>query len=344
MRNNNGKCKDGKTGRKFKIFAISAGVLALGLAGALLLQNAAGRDKNELTKTAAANEPATVPSQADIGTIYYQGKQYKYNEDLQNILFMGIDRKEALPLQVNPGNAGQADAIMILTLDKRNKTVSVLQISRDTMTDITVYDALGTDYTTTYMQLATQYAFGTGGSNSCWAMKKTVSKLLYDLPVSGYISLGIDGIREMNDLVGGVTLTMPRDYSYIDPAFTEGQVVTLTGDQAERFVRYRDITITGSNTERMERQTQYFAEYLNLMLDKSQDTWYEEDNLLSELQPYMLTDLSEDELPEITGYQYEQRASYIPGEVRSGAEHDEFYVDETALKDLMINMFYKPVR
>ena len=85
------------------------------------------------------------------------------------------------------------------------------------MTDIDIYDANGNYYTSVNAQLATQYAYGNAEQSSCWAKKKTVSELLFDLPIDGYVSLNIDAISTMNDAVGGVEITIPEDYTVIDP-------------------------------------------------------------------------------------------------------------------------------
>ena len=75
-----------------------------------------------------------------------------------------------------PGDAGQADCIMLLSLDKETKEGRILQINRNTMTQIDTYDSTGSAFGTVNAQLATQYAYCIGGSRSCWATEKTVKK------------------------------------------------------------------------------------------------------------------------------------------------------------------------
>ena len=190
-------------------------------------------------------------------SIFYNGKEYVYNKNLTNVLFMGIDKDAEVSLSNMPGTSGQADCLMVISLDKSNETARVLQVSRDTMTDVDLFDVSGKYYTTVQAQIATQYAYGNGVQSSCFATKKTVSELLYDLPIDGYLSLNLSAISILNDAVGGVTVTVPEDYTDIDPAFTAGTTITLTGEQAEKYVRKRDITVLGSNNGRMQRQMQY---------------------------------------------------------------------------------------
>lgn len=118
-------------------------------------------------------------------SIFYNGKEYVYNKNLTNVLFMGIDKDAEVSLSNMPGTSGQADCLMVISLDKSNETARVLQVSRDTMTDVDLFDVSGKYYTTVQAQIATQYAYGNGVQSSCFATKKTVSELLYDLPIDG---------------------------------------------------------------------------------------------------------------------------------------------------------------
>ena len=106
-------------------------------------------------------------------------------------------------------------------------------------------------------QLALAHTYGSGGSDSSLNAVKAVSNLLGGVKIDHYMTLTMDAVGKINDLVGGVTLTIPEDYTSIDPSFKKGATVTLKGEQAEKYVRYRDITETGSNEGRMERQTQF---------------------------------------------------------------------------------------
>lgn len=284
-----------------------------------------------------------VVSQSDSSrnTIVYEGNTYEYNSNLENYLFLGVDKKEEVVLRDTPGIAGQADCVMVLSMDRETKEGRILQISRDSMTDVDIYDANGNYYTTIKAQIAAQYAYGNGKDTSCWAMKKTVSKLLYDLPLDGCISLNIEGIRAMNDAVGGVTVTIPEDYTAIDPAFVKGNQITLTGEQAERYVRYRDTERQGSNHERMRRQVQYLPALISAIRKQagnSGDFYGTYQNILA---PYMVTDMNADQINRLSEYQLSAEVEYVPGEAVPGEYNEEFIVNEEELKKLLIKMFYK---
>ena len=331
--------------RNKKIKTVLLPLCAILLAFVLLLAIASMLEKktSQSGKTQDSGSKEEVVSQADSNhnTIVYEGNTYEYNSNLENYLFLGVDTKEEVVLQDTPGTAGQADCIMILSMDKETREGKILQISRDSMTDVDLYDANGNYYTTINAQIATQYAYGNGKDTSCWAMKKTVSELLYGLPLDGYISLNIEGIRAMNDAVGGVTITIPEDYTFIDPAFVEGSQITLTGEQAERYVRYRDINQQGSNNGRMKRQVQYIPALISAIREQagsSGDFYGTYQNILA---PYMVTDMSVDQINRLSDYALSDEVAYVPGEAVPGEQNEEFVVNEEELKELLIKMFYK---
>lgn len=280
----------------------------------------------------------------ETGVVFYQGKKYQYNKDLVNVLFLGIDTTESVNIQEMPGTAGQSDCILILSMDQKEKTIRILQISRDTMTDVDLYDVMGNYFSSIQAQIAVQYAYGNGEKSSCWAARKTVSELLYSLPVDAYISMNLEGISVVNDAVGGVTLTLTEDATEIDKAFRKGESITLTGEQAEAFVRYRDTDVSGSNQSRMERQMQYIPALLKTVREKvgSGGDYYQ--TFYSLLEPYTVTDLNANQINQLALCDFlEDETETVPGTLQAGEEHDEFYVDEDALYDLIIKMFYREV-
>lgn len=284
------------------------------------------------------------PSQAPADVIAYEGVQYRYNTELTNILFLGVDKNEPVTLQDTPGTAGQSDCIMILSLNREDNTARILQVPRDTMTDVDLYDASGNYYTSVQAQVATQYAYGVGEEQSCWAAKKTISELLFGLQIDAYISLDIAAIPMLNDAVGGVTVTIPEDYTDVDPAFIQGATISLTGEQAERYVRYRDVDQFGSNVGRMERQTQYIPALISTVKSKVGNTGSLYEDFYPVLRPYMVTDMSADQINALSKYSYQpDLTEYIPGEIRMGAQNEEFYADDVELKKLILNLFYKTV-
>ena len=106
-----------------------------------------------------------------------------------------------------------------------------------------------------------EYAFGDGKEKSCQYMVDAVSKLFYGIPINGYVAFNMETISQLNDAVGGVTVTVPEGENISDK-LKSGETVTLNGDDAVSFVRYRDTSVEGSNNLRIARQKQYLINFL----------------------------------------------------------------------------------
>lgn len=269
--------------------------------------------------------------------IEYNGETYEYDYDVTNILFLGIDNAGEVQ-EYEEGYAGQSDTLILLSMNKKTESTTILEISRDSMVDVDVYDRNDKLIGKERMQIATQFAYGDGKESSCYRASKAVSSLLWDVPIDAYIALNVDGIAEITNLMGGVEITVPEDYTYIEPEFEAGATLNLKGEAAERYVRYRDTDVTGSNNQRMERQTQ-FLEALAMQLVGKDAGWYQ--NLWEESEAYVTTNVEVDEMEQLANYTMLEEAIIVPGEVREGDKHDEFIVDNEKLKEIIIKLFYK---
>lgn len=301
--------------------------------------------KNTVSRAEGAVAPEILPDEEgfDENTIEWNGVMYTRNTKLKNILLLGIDKSvheiESADLDQEPG--GRADAIAVLVMDSEKKTVQVLEISRDTMTDIDIYGVDDVYLYSTPQQIALQYSVANSMRRGNWMMKNTVSELLYGVPLHGTAALTMDGISKIVDAAGGITLSMQEDYTWIDPAFKKGETITMNGDQAYRFIRYRDTDTTGSNDDRMQRHIQV----LRALTDKMHGIDDATLNLLKKVaEPYLESDVDAQTLKELSQYEFLENIDILPGETHAGENHDEYYIDETALRQLVIETFYQPVK
>ena len=86
-------------------------------------------------------------------------------------------------------------------------------------------------------QLALAHTYGSGEEDSCENTVLAVSNLLYGMEIDHYVSLTMDGVALLNDLVGGVPVEVLDDFSGIDDSLVQGETVTLRGRQALTYVR-----------------------------------------------------------------------------------------------------------
>lgn len=223
-------------------------------------------------------------------TLQYNGRTLTYRrQELTNLLLIGVDWMEES--EASARYAGQADFLLLLTLDQRSRTVSALQLDRDTITDIRVFGPFG-DYTgITQTQLCLSYAYGRTKAESAQSTVWSVSRLLGGIPIDGYLVMEMGGIAALNDALGGVSVTLEEDFSALDPQMTQGASLTLRGSQAEYFVRARMSVGDGTNVGRMRRQRAFIQAAAELFAQRVNEDMNYAGTVLDALSGYLTTDL-----------------------------------------------------
>ncbi|MCR5665041.1 MAG: LCP family protein [Oscillospiraceae bacterium] len=259
------------------------------------------------------------------------GVSYRRDGSIRAYLFLGVD-DVGLSYE-NYGRGGRTDTILLFVKD--GSSLRILEISRDTMTEVDTYDTAGDYLSTGVMQINMQYSFGDSPRRSAYLTKRTVSALLGGIPISGAVSLNMSGIAPIVDALGGIDVHMEEDCSYIDPAYVPDADVHMNGAEAELFIRWRDKSAVGSNDARMSRHTWFIRQ----MLEQGDEDSIS--RLLTVAGPYMDTDMTGDEIADLYACELAETIR-LPGETRRGAIHDEFYVNEDELEEILIRLFYRP--
>ena len=157
--------------------------------------------------------------------------------------------------------------------------------------------------------------------------------------------MSLSSIGAINDLVGGVTVTIEDDFSKEDPSLVMGSTVTLNAKQAESFVRGRMSVADGSNENRMKRQNQYLAEYKKLFMEKCAASERFVLNAYKDMDSYMVTDLSGNDCSKIAkailknDYLGNMEISGTVGEDHLG--YATFEPDHESIRDIVIDLFYE---
>ena len=237
------------------IWLLGAGVL---LVLAVLLLYAVGRRLETSGQSQQRGELAQTEQEQ---TCVVDGITYRKRSDIMSILIMGVDR-DSTQQSDSPYEGGQADFQRLIVLDTAHGTVQQLKIDRDTITDVVMLGYLGSPIGTQKMQISLAHGFGDGKEESCEYAQQAVEALLGEDTVDYYLAMNLDGIPTLNDLAGGVTVTLEDDFSAMDPAMVQGATLTLHGKQAEYFVRSRMNIGEGTNEARMVRQEAYLEQLL----------------------------------------------------------------------------------
>lgn len=281
------------------------------------------------------------------GVITYNGRQYKYNNNIHTYLLMGIDKEGPVEPTEGFGNGGQSDAMFLIVTNSDDETISVISINRNTMTRIHMYGATGDDLGTAELQICLQHAYGDGMQLSCSRTVEAVSHLFYGLPIDGYLSINLDAIPVMNDTVGGTTVTVLNDISYPGRGVDlhEGEVVTLNGEEAYWYIRGRDVNEFDSATYRLRRQEQFITAFTAQLKGYAAGSVSKAVKIYDSVSEYLVTSVDfVDLITELMAYEYDDSRMYtVPGETVMGETYEEYYVDDDALYDLIIQVFYEEV-
>ena len=290
-----------------------------------------------------SNVQITGSEMLENGTIRYKGRLYRYNDKVTTILLMGIDGVEKGTFDGKYGNENQSDVNVLAIFDDYNKKLSLVQISRDAMCEIEVLDEAGNYLGPANTQLALAYSYGDGEDFSCELSSHAVSNILHGINVPAYASIYMDGIYDLVDIIGGVEVTPYKSFG----KFTEGQSITLKGSLTEQYIRPRAHTIEGNN-ERMQRQNQVLLGMVHEGLRSAKNDPMNipniymgvKDNVTTNLSPTMMVYLAKLAI----NLNFDGKIQTVPGESTLGEDnHAEFNIDEDALTQMIVDLYYIPV-
>ncbi|MBP3953168.1 LCP family protein [Bacillus suaedae] len=143
---------------------------------------------------------------------------------------INIEEKEPLSFLItgvdSRGNdhKGRSDTIIIMTVNPSKQSVKMLSLPRDTRTEI-----IGRG---TIEKINHAYAYG-----GVEMAMDTVENFL-NIPLDHYVSVNMEGFKELVDAMGGVTVENAFAFSSGGFSFNEGEVF-LSGDEALAYSRMR---------------------------------------------------------------------------------------------------------
>ncbi len=144
-------------------------------------------------------------------------EEVKFQErDPFSVLLMGVDERK--------NDKGRSDTMIVLTVNPDTKSVKMLSIPRDTLTDIVGHG--------TRDKINHAYAFG-----GVEMAMDTVEEML-DIPIDYYVQINMEGFEEIVDSVGGITVNNDLSFDAGGYSFPEGQV-DLNGKKALAYTRMR---------------------------------------------------------------------------------------------------------
>ena len=292
--------------------------------------------KNAMTDDGSGMDVTTTGAQNEGDTIRYKGKLYRYNTKVSSILLMGIDdfSKDGY---YHYGNSNQADVNVLAVLDPVNEKLSFISVSRDTICRFEVFDEEGVSQGMANGQLALAYSFGNDPAQGCEITTDAVSRLFYDLKIPAYGSIYMNGIIDLVDTVGGITITDDN-----------GQQRSLNGYQTQNYIQYREHTVDGNN-ERMDRQSKVMKALVAKLLEYAKQDPSSVLGIYNDVKDDVETNIS----PSMIVYLAQQAAKLsfdgsidkVPGQsvLNEDSGFAEFIIDDDAFFELLLDTFYIPV-
>ncbi|MBS4204763.1 LCP family protein [Lederbergia citrea] len=253
-------------------------------------------------------------------------KKVDPNIDNVSVLFIGIDGSE----KRGTGDHTRSDALMLATLNEKEKSVKLLSIPRDSYVYI---KEVG--YSTKI-----NHAHSYGGPK---ATIETVEDLL-DIPVDYYVRLDFNAFMKVVDALGGIDVEVPYTFSEQNSKDKAGAIKleegmqTLDGEQALALARTRKLD---SDLERGKRQQEIMKAIVKKAASGTSVLKYSQ--VIEAIGSSMLTNMTFDEMKAFIDYgisgnlnietlQVAGADSYIPNS--SGNNVYYYQLDEEALAEL----------
>ena len=191
---------------------------------------------NLQTDTRQSSTSAILPTETMQSTaaVSDQDRLYTRRDGVYNILCAGRDEA-----------AYNTDVLMLVSFDTPNGQVSVVQIPRDTYLDGGKVNALWAKKRNTAKRNGSSSVDTDAMDMLCRTLEETLC-----IRIDHWVLCNLQAFREAVDALGGVTVDVPCDMDYDDPAqnlsiHLSAGTQLLNGTQAEGLVRFRSGYVRG---------------------------------------------------------------------------------------------------
>lgn len=291
----------------------------------------------------------------DDNTVIYNGSRYKYNENITSVLCMGIDYyKDSTGPSAGIGKAGQTDALYLLVIDTATGKVSALAIPRDTIAEVDIYSKSGSYSGVKKTQICLAFAYGDGKEKSCENVIRSVSRLLYGMPISSYFAIDYRSLKNIHNAVGTLTVkpneALKISYSNRTDTTAKGFPYKITEANIEAYLRARNKTDINAAYLRMERQIDYLKQYSAVAFSKTKEDItfpikiYNKiiDNSITDIDPAKITFLASCAVKNSSNIKLD--VAKLNGEYTIGDDgFAELTLDTQETFDTVISLFYQKV-
>ncbi|MEO1429876.1 MAG: LCP family protein [Cyanobacteria bacterium J06633_8] len=228
---------------------------------------------------------------------------------------------------------GLSDVMLLIRFDPENNKLNMLSIPRDTRAEIEGYGLRKINS-----------ANRLGGA---YLSAKSVSNLLGNIDIHGYVRINVLGVGKLIDALGGVTVNVPKELKYKDDSqhlyinLKPGEQ-HLDGDKALQLLRFRNDG--RGDIGRIERQQLVMQALMQQALNPA--TLARSPVIIGTIKDNIDTNLNLDSLLTLVNFGVQTNRSDIemftlPGRVSNGREFNASYwlPDEEKIDELMLRYF-----
>jgi LCP family protein required for cell wall assembly len=211
----------------------------------------------------AANHIDSLASQ-NRGNVTYDGIEYEPNEDVVNILMLGIDWDET-----RTGMGWRSDMNMLCTVDFAAKKMTLTSIPRDTRANVYHVDEDGNITSEGLDKINAAYSYGHGPDHyGPQNAMRCISEFLsidgeYYVPIDYYISIDLAGVPKFANALDGITVTLDVDFPGLG---NKGDTIVLDEDNSRAYLENRKQV--GGELVRVSHEQQYLIAVAKKIKDK----------------------------------------------------------------------------
>lgn len=279
---------------------------------------------------------------SDIDSLSYLNLNgYSFKSKIDTYLLMGIDGKSGDPL------LGQADFLTLVIVDNNTNTTKVLVIPRDTISKYPICDNLGNEISTNTSHINLAYASGGDGVYySCINEVTAVKTLINNIPITGYIAMPLDILKDLVDIMGEKEVILEDDsLTYLNNNYEKGTSYTINKETIEEYLRSRDIDTNFSAGDRTNRQIIYMkylmSKFEDIKDNKLSVKFEDLDNLLSKCSTNLTNTQLSNLYENITKNTNDSNIFTLPGKYEMNNMVDEYIYNQEELNELLIDIYYE---
>lgn len=199
------------------------------------------RNEGNSPRTEQDNIPLSL-----VGTYETQDKLYMQSSSKKTMLIMGVNEKDV-------------QYLLLLAIDENEQTLQPIHINRNTLCTYNELDDFGKITGSKKGLIRDSFKGPTDKLLGLLNVKDATNQLLCNIRIDYYMAVDLASIDKITDIFGGIEVDIDEDFTDINPKYSKGSSVMLSGKDSKEFVIGDE---TQEDVSRIERRMDLFIEGL----------------------------------------------------------------------------------